>query len=347
MDVRRMETVVKNGLALTPSSNNSQVAISASNLPAGIYTISAIRGEITTPDIDPTLLGVQVLVGSDGILQANATRSSSLGTISVRADHIHAAARLEGIQAQSSTSISHRWDFNASNNVTQSEYTGVASQHAYTPEIGFGWQIPNDLYAKNPGSVAPKESEWADRTLPSGFDATTVQGGLVQSLVRDGHKHKLARDFRIDLPNGDYSVTVTVGGPAIVPDVDIAVVNQPSQFVANLSTGVREFKRVNLTATVTDGVLLLRFSTTDPIAEWVVNAIEIQSYTAPIPRAFAGNTAMEVARTTPYSVTLSSLQPGVYTVYATLGVVTSSDGVSDLQPSCWRWRDSNRVAYWG
>jgi len=330
MDVRRMETVVKKPLTLTPNSNNTQVAISASNLPAGVYTISAIRGEITNPDVDPTLLGVQVLVGANGILQANAKRNSSSGTITVRADHIHGAARLDGIQAQSSTSISHRWDFNASNNLTQSEYTGVASQQAYTPEIGFGWQIPNDLYAKNPGTAAPKESEWADRTLPSGFDATTVQGGLVQSLVRDGHKHKLARDFRVDLPNGDYSVTVTVGGPAIVPDVDIAVVNQPNQFVANISTGVREFKRVNLTATVTDGVLLLRFSTSDPNAEWVVNAIEIQSYTAPIPRAFTGNTAMEVARTTPYSVTLSSLQPGVYTVYPTLGVVTSSDADSNL-----------------
>jgi hypothetical protein len=152
----------------------------------------------------------------------------------------------------------------------------------------------------------------------------------VQSLIRDGQKHKLARDFRVDLPNGDYSVTVTVGGPAIVPDVDIAVVNQPSQFVANISTGVREFKRVNLRATVTDGVLLLRFSTSDPNAEWVVNAIEIQSYTTPIPRTFAGNTAMEVGRTTPYSVTLSSLQPGVYTVYPTLGVVTGSDADNNL-----------------
>jgi hypothetical protein len=177
--------------------------------------------------------------------------------------------------------LSYRWDFNAANHLTQPGYTPVPERTYYSQQTGFGWQIPNDLTSTIPTSSAPKESDWADRSLPTGLDATTVQGGSLQSLLRDGQRHLKPRNFRVDLPDGDYSVTVTVGGPEIVPDVDIYVVNEANQGVQNISTGVREFKRVNFVATAINGILILRFESSNPTTEWVVNAIEIQNYTKP------------------------------------------------------------------
>jgi hypothetical protein len=221
--------------------------------------------------------------------------------------------------------LSYRWDFNAANHLTQPGYTPVPERTYYSQQTGFGWQIPNDLTSTIPTSSAPKESDWADRSLPTGLDATTVQGGSLQSLLRDGQRHLKPRNFRVDLPDGDYSVTVTVGGPEIVPDVDIYVVNEANQGVQNISTGVREFKRVNFVATAINGILILRFESSNPTTEWVVNAIEIQNYTKPTEIGFPSQFDLEAGLSTPYTVELDSIQPGLYTLSSTLGTVTASD----------------------
>jgi hypothetical protein len=209
--------------------------------------------------------------------------------------------------------------------LNQPGYTPIAERTYYTQQTGYGWQIPNDLISLTPSSTAPKESDWGDRSLPSGVDATTVQGGNFQSLLRDGQKHLKPRNFRVDLPDGDYSVTVTVGGPEIVPDVDIYVVNEAKQGVQNISTGVREFKRVNFVGTASNGILILRFESSNPATEWVVNAIEIQNYTKPTEKSFPDQYNLEAGLASPYIVRLDSIQPGLYTLISTLGTVTGSD----------------------
>jgi len=221
--------------------------------------------------------------------------------------------------------VNYKWDFNAASNLTQPGYTPVAERTYYTKQTGFGWQIPNDLISLTPTSSAPTESTWGDRSMPMGVDAATVQGGTLQSLLKDGQKHLKPRNFRVDLPDGDYSVTVTVGGPEIVPDVDIYVVNEARQGVQNISTGVREFKRVTFVATAINGILILRFESSNPASEWVVNAIEIQNYAKPTERGFPGQYTLEPGRSTPYIVTLDSIEPGLYTLFSTLGTVTASD----------------------
>jgi hypothetical protein len=234
-------------------------------------------------------------------------------------------ARRSAPVVQTPPALSYKWDFNAANHLTQPGYTPVAERTYYTQQTGYGWQIPNDLISLTPSSTAPKESDWGDRSLPSGVDATTVQGGNFQSLLRDGQKHLKPRNFRVDLPDGDYSVTVTVGGPEIVPDVDIYVVNEAKQGVQNISTGVREFKRVNFVATASNGILILRFESSNPATEWVVNAIEIQNYTKPTEKSFPEQYNLEAGLASPYIVRLDSIQPGLYTLISTLGTVTGSD----------------------
>src|SRR5262249_2023921 len=81
-----------------------------------------------------------------------------------------------------------RFDMNGTGNVTQAGYTPVRGGTVYTPVQGYGWQA----------SVAD-------------FDRGAVAGRPNDNLLRDGNYGSAPGTFQLDVLNGTYQVTVTIG----------------------------------------------------------------------------------------------------------------------------------------
>ena len=84
--------------------------------------------------------------------------------------------------------------------------------------------------------------------------------------------------FQADVPNGTYTVSITMGDPTIARDA-IQVTNADTNTVllSNINTAAGQFYQNDVTVTVTDGSLDLQFSDqggTDP--NWVLNALQIR-----------------------------------------------------------------------
>lgn len=109
-------------------------------------------------------------------------------------------------------------------------------------------------------------------------------------------------------------------------DIDIGVVNQPNQGIANISTLAGEYKRINFNATATSGRLILTFASSIERSEWAVNAIEIRNLLASISVSLSGGNLFEAGRETPYTVS-TSVAPGTYSLTTSIGnlIVTDND----------------------
>ena len=89
-----------------------------------------------------------------------------------------------------------------------------------------------------------------------------------------------ARTFKVDLPNGKYSVSVTMGDNDFAHDNMVVKANGTSVLPA-VSSAVGGYSVNTFSVTVSGGSLALEFSDgggTDPT--WVVNAVTITSTTA-------------------------------------------------------------------
>jgi len=152
--------------------------------------------------------------------------------------------------ATATPTVVARFDFGTTTSAIATGYTRVTEATAYGPGV--------------PG--------WTDTTTLESRDRTGPADDLKKDFVMSS---SAARTFKVDLANGTYTVTVTMGdndfahdnmvvkanGAIVAPDVDNAV----GAFTVN-----------TFVVTVSGGSLSLEFSDaggTDPT--WVVNAVSI------------------------------------------------------------------------
>jgi hypothetical protein len=149
------------------------------------------------------------------------------------------------------------FDFGTASSPVAAGYTKVTPTNTYSAGTGFGWL-----------SVVSQPVGATDTNVPS----------VTSPLLTDFNSSSDAT-FVVDLPNGYYDVSVTLGDA--VSDHKQMAVFAEGQLRANVSTGAgageEPFSTKTFRAVVTDGQLTLRFQSQagQPVA---VNAIEIQQF---------------------------------------------------------------------
>ena len=326
LDVQKVDTIIDGTLDRIPSSSANNFFARATGVPSGSYTIDLDNATFGGIDADDAMEGIQVAVDASGLLNIPYTASSSTGTVEITAKHDQGIADYNAIFYNTSVGVDLKFDFNGSTSQTQTGYIAVPERTWYSPSRGYGWQNPLDTAFSIIGGNAapPRESQWTDRTTPTSFDQTNLIGTSLTNLLRDGHKQTSTKEFRTDLPDGDYNITVTVGGPVAQADLDIKVVDQATQGIDNVSTLAGEYKRIDFIATATKGKLILQFSSSIARAEWFVNSIEIRNNASPVDIILSGGSLFDATRETPYSISVS-VAPGNYTLTTNLGRLVSND----------------------
>ena len=146
------------------------------------------------------------------------------------------------------------FDFGTSTSPVQSGYTQVTESTLYSANLGYGWTTTTALNSRDRGSP--------------------------DNLTRDFVFSPTTNTFNVDLANGNYQITVTIGDQAFMHD-QINVYAQNTLVINSLTVPVGTFQQVTFTTTITNGQLNLTIQDgggTDP--NWVINALTI---TAPNP----------------------------------------------------------------
>jgi fibronectin type 3 domain-containing protein len=126
-------------------------------------------------------------------------------------------------------------------------YTTVRGGDVYTPARGYGWQAPAGEF---------------DRGLPD-------------ALLRDGHWGSAANTFLLDVPNGQYVVTVTMGDQQWARDHD-DVYAEGVRVLHDVASAAGQFGHYTFVTTVTDGQLAVLFVNDGGDPYWVVNALDVR-----------------------------------------------------------------------
>ncbi|ADE53149.1 carbohydrate-binding domain-containing protein [Coraliomargarita akajimensis] len=152
------------------------------------------------------------------------------------------------ITASSGASVSLSYDLGTSNSPLQSGYTRITE------------------------STSTGTARWLNTSGLASRDRSTVSDSQNRDLVFDN----LPAVFAINVPNGTYTVSVTIGDVYAVDD--IVVKAEGTTVASNIDRAVNQWLPVNFTATVSDGTLNLEFSDgggTNP--NWIVNSITVNS----------------------------------------------------------------------
>jgi fibronectin type 3 domain-containing protein len=140
-----------------------------------------------------------------------------------------------------------KFDFGTATSAAAAGYTRVGPGTTFTPAVGYGWTA-GTIGAADRGATASD----VNRDFNSTADGT----------------------FAVNVANGTYSVTLTIGDATTRRD-KMAVYLEGNRVVNNLTTSAGQFYRQTFTVTVTDGQLTLRLADgggSNP--EAVINALE-------------------------------------------------------------------------
>jgi len=151
-----------------------------------------------------------------------------------------------------------KFDFGTGSSPLASGYSRVTETTAYTSG-SFGWTDTSGLESRDRSAVA-------------------------NDLNRDFVMHSsAARTFKIDLPNGTYSVNITMGDNDYAHDNMIVKANGTT-VLADVDSAVGGFTTNTFTVTVTGGSLALEFSDGGGSdSTWVVNTLSITTTVPPPP----------------------------------------------------------------
>lgn len=156
----------------------------------------------------------------------------------------------------SGTAAGRNYDFGTSTSPLAAGYVRVTETTAFTSG-GYGWTDTSTLESRD-------------------------RGGPTDDLKRDFvMDSSAARTFRVDLPNGTYAVTVTMGDNGFAHDNMIVKANGATM-LGNVNNAVGSFSVNTFNVNVTSSSLALEFSDgggSDPT--WVVNGVSIASVSQP------------------------------------------------------------------
>ncbi|MBB6634461.1 fibronectin type III domain-containing protein [Cohnella thailandensis] len=116
-------------------------------------------------------------------------------------------------------------------------YFGIKSPVAYSPELRYGFANPSLVFSGNSGSA---DAVKADYLMPVGTN------------------------FNVDLPNGDYAVTVTAGDAGGSSETAVSVEGMTAAKIALTSKPAGEYLEQTFEVALVDGQLTFTFSGTAP-----------------------------------------------------------------------------------
>ena len=149
------------------------------------------------------------------------------------------------------------FDFGTLTSPVETGYTQVTETTQYTTTLGYGWTTTTDLHSR-------------DRGLPD-------------DLRRDFVFSSNSRTFSVDLANGDYQITITIGDQ-IYNHNQIDVYAEDTLKIDNLNTQAGTFHEETFWTTITDGQLNIKIADnggTDPY--WIINSLTVEPGTPPTP----------------------------------------------------------------
>ena len=235
-------------LTHTLTTNPSGTTFSGSGAtPGALITVSASSGSIasTTADMHPNYAGIQVLADEAGAFTFDVNQPAAGGTVALRSEEVTGLG-LGSATFAYAASLSQRFDLNGTGAPTAAGFVGVGSgtSNAYTATQGYGWETTSATF---------------DRFAPT-------------ELLRDGH---IGTDntFQVDVTNGDYVVSVTLGDA--VPRDDVAVYAEGVLVLDGVTTAAGRHAHRSFPVAVVDGQLSLRFEDHGFDPHFTVNAIEI------------------------------------------------------------------------
>ena len=135
-------------------------------------------------------------------------------------------------------------------------YLGVLPDENFEPETGYGWVLAAGGVDKGPLDG------------PNG------------DLRRDAHFGNGPNTFQSELPNGEYTLNVTVGD-AENPINGLQFMAEGELVLADIDISAGVFQHLTFPATVTDGVLDFEISSLGD-SPWVINGLEIRPETEEI-----------------------------------------------------------------
>ncbi len=286
-----------------PADGTTIDTFSQTGLPDGLYTVTTTAGTIVNADADSRYAGIQVLVAG-GALDIQLQRPSGAGVVTVSAEHVAGLANASGSQTYiGQTAL--RFDMNHGVSPTQTDYTAVLPSTLYEPSLGYGWL-----------------------TAPGGVNRGTLSGTTQSALLQDSHwgtGGAGARTFQIDLPDGDYEVTVTMGDTSARDFMDVIVVKGTGTGVTGISTAAGQYVHRTFGVSPDGGEIQLQFTTTGGNPHWMVNAIEVRPVVTPVGFTTAP-TSQTADGVSEEDFTVTGLTAGdIYTVSTTLGSIVTGD----------------------
>ena len=223
---------------------------------------------------------------SEGAASYSVFRSESAdGEFSLIADNLETTAYSDAVD----TSVAHYYQVRASNEAGLSEGSNVAVSAPFeAPEplpaelplkLDFGPGAKADGYFGIPSPVA-YSPEWK-----YGFaNPAAVGSGSTGSSdpLKDGYLTPADTSFDVDLPNGDYAVTVTAGDTAAPTELAVSVEGMTTTKIALTTKPAGEFLEQTFEVALVDGQLNIAFSGSAP----KINSLVI----AKLPERTAGET---------------------------------------------------------
>ncbi len=147
------------------------------------------------------------------------------------------------------------FDFGTSGSPVESGYTQVTESTLYSSGLGYGWSVTSGLASR-------------DRGAPDDLRRDLIQGMTEHT-------------FSVDLANGDYGVTVTIGDQIYTQD-NTDVYAEDILKIDDLTVTAGTFQEISFYTTISDGQLNLRIlDDGGTIPYWTINAVTIQPGSPP------------------------------------------------------------------
>lgn len=159
---------------------------------------------------------------------------------------------VNSIHVKTTFDLRLKFDFGTSSSPVEDGYVRVTPTTAYLPSTSYGWSDITDLWSR-------------DRGAPD-------------ALRRDLVFSSSDRTFNVDIPNGQYQVTLIVGDQNYMHD-KIDIYAEGVMVVDDLNVSAGTFTEITFTVTVSDGQLNATFHDDGGAdANWVINALTIDSF---------------------------------------------------------------------
>ena len=141
------------------------------------------------------------------------------------------------------------FDFGTASSPVEQNWTQVLSSTIYSPAIGYGWSTTNGLESR-------------DRIAPD-------------NLTRDFIFASAEHSFIVDLANGEYLVTVTLGDQSFEHD-NIDVYAEATLVADDVYASIGSYKQIVFAVTIADQQLNINILDDGGVdANWVLNALSI------------------------------------------------------------------------